>query len=270
MGKGSSVGLKEIKKVLSKYPNALKVFEIIENNDEIMSILEMANNVAIGRMGYNDHGITHSRIIAGNGIKMLEYLKNFTKTNIEKEKIGNFEDSVICILIASYFHDIGISISRDHHEFFSMILGNELIKKILKEIYGNDNEKICKMLCIIDECIVCHMGNANPTSIEARTFITADGTDIEAGRARIPFNIKTFLKNYETIHLYSALAIKNVEIQKGRKKPIRIFIDMKESAGVFQVEEILMNKIRSADFEEFVEIIVKIPGEKQREIKWER
>lgn len=45
------------------------------------------------------------------------------------------------------------------------------------------------------------------------------------------------------IHCVSAMSIGEVEIGKGREKPIGITINMTNSAGVFQVEEILYKKL---------------------------
>lgn len=99
------------------------------------------------------------------------------------------------------------------------------------------------------EGILCHMGNYNPTSLEAKLIPLADGCDMEQGRARMPYAL-----GKKDIHALSALAIKKVRIREGEEKPIKVYVEMDSSAGVFQIEENLLRKIKSADMEDFVEI----------------
>ena len=61
------------------------------------------------------------------------------------------------------------------------------------------------------------------------------------GRARIPFELGSV-----NIHSASALAIESVKIKKGEKKTVRIEVLMNNASGIFQIQELLEKKIRSA------------------------
>ena len=51
------------------------VDELIKNK-KVNAFLKMSNIMAVGRLGYNDHGKTHAKIVANNAIKMLNiYIK---------------------------------------------------------------------------------------------------------------------------------------------------------------------------------------------------
>ncbi len=64
------------------------------------------------------------------------------------------------------------------------------------------------------------------------------------------------------IHSVSALSIRMVEIAEGAKAPVKVSVYMNELAGVFQVDEVLMPKLKTTPLKELVEISV-IAGEKE-------
>ena len=246
---------KELNKLLKGKPR--KVLDKLRKDSEVNGFLEQANDLAILRLGYNDHGIMHSKIVACNALKIFEILqaKGF-QPNIVKEGNGNLNDARIIILTGAYLHDIGCAISRENHELFGVTLAVPIIKRILGKFYKPF--ELARITSLILEAIACHMGECQATSLEAKIVEVADGTDITKGRARIPFHI-----GIADIHKFSALAIEKVAIKEGKKKPLKIEILMDNPAGIFQAEETLLKKIRDAKFEEFVEVIAKIKGEKE-------
>ncbi len=246
---------KELEKILKG--NVRKVYFKISKDEEVKSLLEQANNLSILRLGYNDHGEMHSKIVALNSLRMFDILlENGLKPTIVKEKIGNEDDSRVAILLGAFLHDVGCAVCRDYHEVIGCIISLPLIKKILKGFYPE--QKASKISCFVLEAILCHMGNFEATSLEARIVEAADGTDVTKGRARIPFHI-----GKKDIHKFSALAIEKVEIKKGRKRPIRIEVFMENPAGIFQTEEIMLKKIKDAKMEEYIEVVSNIKGEKK-------
>lgn len=244
---------REIFERISNYPKCKELIEVLFRDTEINSLLEQANKVSIGRLGYNDHGRVHAKIVVLNSLKIYEILKEKFEANVIREGIGSEEDALVILCLGSYLHDIGVAIARELHEILGVILVKEKVKDLLSAIY--DIEKASKILPIVLECIACHMGNLQATSLEARIVEVSDGTDITKGRARIPFHI-----GREDIHKFSALAINEIRIMKGDKKPIRIIVEMEDSAGIFQIEETLLKKVRGANFEKLVEIIAKVKG----------
>jgi len=85
---------------------------------------------------------------------------------------------------------------------------------------------------------------------------------MEAGRARIPFQAGKV-----DIHAISALSIEKVEVEVAETgKPIIIKIKMSNSAGVFQIDELLKPRIVNSGLEQFFHVIAEITGEKERKI----
>ena len=227
------------------------MIEILEKDEEIKSILNQVNKVMIGRMDYNDHGIVHSKIVSRNALKILELIDE--KPNIIKEGIGDMKDVKNAIIIGAFLHDIGNSINRENHELLGLIIAQPIIDRILRKIYDNE-EKIAKLKTVINEEILCHMGNYIPTSLEAKIVAVADGTDITKGRARIAFRI-----GQKDIHEYSAMAINKVEIKKG--SPVEIHVYMDNPAGIFQVQEVLIKKRDRVGMKEKVKVIAHVRDE---------
>lgn len=244
----------EIKKLLLRYPKAFEIFQATVNNNQWRKLTEMANVVAVGRWRYNDHGPVHSKIVTRNSIKIAEILRNKgIKMSYEIEKKGRFEDSLAILILSSMFHDVGNCITREFHEIFSVILSRNIIRDILENFY--DIKEIIEMESYIFEGIAGHMGRFKPTSLEGRIVAIADGLDMEEGRARIPYKL-----GKPDIHKFSALAIEKVRILSGSRKPLKIEIHMSESAGTFQIEEVLMPKIKGTEFEDYIEIYAIIRG----------
>ena len=68
------------------------------------------------------------------------------------------------------------------------------------------------------------------------------------------------------IHQFSALAVEKVSILPGTKKPVKIFVEMNDTAGIFQVEHQLLQKITDVGATDLVEIHVKFQD--GREVKY--
>jgi metal-dependent HD superfamily phosphatase/phosphodiesterase len=239
---------------LRKYKKATKLLELLENDREVNQFLELSNVVTMLRLHMNDHGKMHSKIVALNSIRIYKILlKNKIFGNIQKEGIGGEEEEIIALLLGSYLHDIGNSISRENHELLGLILAKPIIERLLKEI-GVESFKIEGT--ILEE-ILCHMGNYVSSSLEAKIVACADGSDMTKGRARIPYE-----SGKADIHSFSAMAIDEVNIKNGETKPVRIEIKMSDTAGIFQIEEILNKKIKKLGFEDYVEIIANVKNEK--------
>lgn len=239
---------------LKIYKNARLMLDFLRRDDQINMLLEAANAVAIQRLGYNDHGITHAEIAAFNSVKILQLLKEkgIEPSLIVESKHATFDDSIEVVVAAGYLHDIGNSVMRNQHELFSTILAREVINRYYTKITQISERK----KSMIMEGIISHMGNSNwqPASLEAKIITVADACDMQEGRARIPYNM-----GKKDIHSMSALSIKKVRIKHGENnKPLRIYVEMDSSAGLFQIEELLIKKIKAANFQDYIEIVANI------------
>ena len=81
------------------------------------------------------------------------------------------------------------------------------------------------------------------------------------GRSRVPFE-----SGHQNIHSLSAYAIEEVKIVPGRDRAIRVEILMSNSAGIFQVDELLATKLRGSRLEEHIEVIARIDAEQEQRL----
>ncbi|MBT4576289.1 MAG: phosphohydrolase [Candidatus Cloacimonetes bacterium] len=249
------------KKIISRLSGKpLEIMEYIISDKEIQILQDYANVVSIKRLGYNDHGPVHMRKAALNAILMFDLLKQADiKFNLEKERLGKSEDSKVAIIIAAMIHDIGMTVSRQGHEYMSVNLAIPIIERILGEFYNNDITKKVIMKSLIIECIFGHMATQAIHSIEAGLVLIGDGCDMEQGRSRIS-SMLSEQPRVGDIYRYSSTGIDKVNIIKGEKKPIQIRVDMSESVGFFQVEEVLFPKISSSPVKKYIELYAGVKG----------
>ena len=233
-------------------------------NEEIQAAQEYANTVSIVRLGYNDHGSVHMRTVTHNSVEMLQLLKKAKiKTSLEEDGCGDFEDSLLAVIIASMLHDLGMGMGRSEHELHSTILALPIIDRLLIQVY---NDNLVKRVMIRDlalEGIRGHMGAFDITSLEAGIIQVADGCDMTKGRARIPISLAHPPK-IGHIHQYSANSIEEVIIGAGKEKPVRIDVHMSSEVGLFQIEEVLLTKIAGSTAKPHIELYAQIGGSDER------
>ncbi len=103
--------------------------------------------------------------------------------------------------------------------------------------------------------------DGRPLTLEAGIVRVADALDMAEGRSRIPFQ-----EGIVNIHSVSASAIEKITIEKGDLKPIRIGVLMNNSAGIFQVDELLKNKLEGSGLEPYVEVEAAIEGDTEKKL----
>ena len=251
---------RKIMKLLRNKP--AEMAELIFKDKEIHELQDYTNIVSIKRLGFNDHGPVHMKKSALNAITMFNLLhEEGIKFNIEKENIGTVGDSEVAVLVASLLHDIGMTICRENHEIFGLSITLPIIDRLLDIIYNDDMKKRVIVRSVILEGIVGHMATQKIHSLEAGLVLIGDGCDMEKGRSRIP-TLLSIEPRVGDIHRYSSSAIQKVIITKGEKKPIRINIEMSESVGFFQVEEVLFPKISYSPVKQYIELSAGVVGQK--------
>lgn len=246
---------------LKDYPVCLKLAKYLFEDNELQEMQEYANNVAIKRLGFNDHGPVHMRQVASNCIKMLKILHQAgIKTSLEEEEIGTFEDSLCALTIAGLMHDLGMTIGRQDHEEMSAMLAGPLIERTLLAIFPDNLHKRVIIKSLALEAIVGHMSTHRIHSLEAGIILIADGCDMTKGRARITMSLNKTPKAGD-IHKYSASAITYVGIHHGENKPIKVEVKMASEVGFFQIEEVLLTKVNSSTAKQYIEIYAGVEGE---------
>ena len=236
------------------------VIDKVKEDTKLQSFWKCANVMAIDRMGYTDHGPTHVKIVANMALKLLRILVDRqVKPSIVRNYGMKNEDAEVVVVLGAIFHDLGMVVVRHDHEKYSVLIALEFIERCLTPIYTVEERAVISSEVL--HAIVAHEQPNKPLTVEAGIVGIADALDMEAGRARIPFESGKI-----DIHAVSALSIEKVEIIEGAEKPITIKITMSNSAGVFQIDELLKPRIEKSGLQEYFHVIAEITGEKERKI----
>ena len=227
----------------------------INADQELFQIWKCANINAVERSGISDHGEVHIRIVANAALRILRLL---VKGGIEPSVVTHHgltnEDAELIVVLAACLHDTGISVHRDHHERYSLFIAFRKARDLLDGIY--DEPELTTMVAETLHAVVAHDADEKCLTIEAGILKISDATDMTVGRSRIPFEAGKV-----NIHSVSARAVDDVNIKKGDSKPVCIEVKLNNSAGIFQVDELLRNKLRYSSLKPFVEVIAKIEEE---------
>jgi hypothetical protein len=257
-----------INNIVSKYSKAKIMWDKLRYDSFMSAQWDMSDYIAVTKMGYNAHGDIHAKIVTANALKMLDLLleagvqPDIVEAKLETSESGNpveggdLDDAHLIILLSGLLHDIGNQVNRSDHNLHSEILAVPLLDKFLTQIYP-DERKRGLIRGFILHCIYTHMEFLQSYTLEASLIKVADGTDMTKGRGRTPFEMGNV-----NIHCVSAMSIGSVEIAKGKEKPIGITINMTNSAGVFQVEEILYKKLAAGVAGKYIEITAQTVPEK--------
>jgi len=238
-----------------KEPKLEQMFQLMENDLEIQNTLRMSNVMAVERLKYNDHGPVHAKIAAGSALEIFSLLTQEVTPTTVQNNVCSHEDAKVVVLCGSYLHDLGNSIHRVDHPLHSCILANPILDRLLQNVYPDDVGLVVRLKSEILHTIFSHEDDVECLSVEAGAAKVADGTDMAHGRTRIPYRTGKV-----DIHSLSALSITQVEIEKGERKPVHIFVSMNNPAGVFQIEEVMEKKIQTSGIHHLVDVIALEKG----------
>lgn len=236
------------------------VIDEVKKDVKLQTIWKCSNVMAIDRMGYTDHGPTHVKIVANSALKLFRILveRNVVPSIVKNYGMKN-EDAEVVVVLGSIFHDLGMAVKRDGHELYSAIFALEFVEKYLRQIYSEEERTI---ICSeVLHSIVTHENPNKPLTVEAGIVRIADALDMEEGRARIPFQ-----GGKVDIHSVSALSIEKVNIQEGAEKPVTIRITMSNSAGIFQIDELLKPRIENSGLQNYIHVVAEITQQRERKI----
>jgi len=237
------------------------MLERINADKELKALWKASNINAIDRLGFSDHGSTHVRIVARNALKMLRLLVESGRSPGVVQNYGlTVEDAELVVVLASVTHDIGLSVHRENHDEFSIVLAGPILRRLLQDMYVEPS--LTFMVAEIEHAMISHHEGFVPYTMEGGVVRVADALDMEKGRARIPF-----ASGSVNIHSVSALAIDKVRVIKGEERPILIDIDMNNSAGIFQIDELLKDKIARSGLQDLITVEVRVPGAENSIVK---
>lgn len=223
----------------------------INASDEIKTLWKIMNVNAIDRLGMSDHGPTHFSIVSNNGIKIAKILeKHGVKMSIADDFALSNDYAETVIFLACIMHDLGMSIHREGHEEFSLFIARDMMKNILSFL------PVEERMVVISEtlhAIISHRAYGKPSTVEAGIVRIADALDMGKGRARI-----TYKRGEINIYSVSDNAIDRVEIAEGDDRPLKIKIIMSNPAGIFQVDDLMKEKINGSNLEKYIEVAAYI------------
>ncbi len=249
-----------IKKHLSRSRLLAKAYELLMDDVEVRTLLKMSNIMAVKRLRYNDHGPVHAVIVAGTALELFERLvsSGVKPTTIRDGVVSDPEHAKLVVMYGAMLHDIGNSVHRVSHELYGAVMAYNILNRVLPELISNVEEAYAVRQEIM-HAIYATAGGVRCLSMEAGVVKIADGLDMAEGRARIPYRLGKI-----DMHAVSALSIKRVEISRGDERPIRVDVVMSSSAGLFQVEAVLLPKVATSGLADYLEIYINLNGEAHR------
>jgi len=233
--------------------------EAVNRDEQVRTWWYMAQ-VHAERLGMSDHSWVHMQIVLNIALRLSRLLD---KGGVEPAMVTDHgmtkRDAEVVIAGGALLHDVGMSIHRADHEAYSLFLARDALQRLLAGIYDEPERSI--VTAEILHAIIGHRRRGQPYTVEAGIVRVADALDMAEGRTRIPLEA-----GQEGIHSISAAAIDQVHISAGENRAVRIEIELNNSAGIFQVDDLLATKIRDTPLADHVEVLAEVKGESEKRL----
>jgi metal-dependent HD superfamily phosphatase/phosphodiesterase len=231
----------------------------VNSDDQVRAWWYMAQ-VNAERLGMSDHSWVHMQIVLNIALRLLRLLaKAGVEPNVVSDHGMRERDAEVIVAGGALLHDVGMSIHRADHEEYSLFLAQGALDRLLADAYKEPAQTV--VASEILHAIIGHRRRGEPYTLEAGVVRVADALDMAQGRTRTPIEF-----GHEGIHSISAAAIDEVRIEAGEERPVRIEIELNNSAGIFQVDDLLATKIRGTPLEGKLEVVAKIEGETEKRL----
>jgi metal-dependent HD superfamily phosphatase/phosphodiesterase len=232
----------------------------ISRDVKLHQLWRVANVNAVTRTGITDQGPEHIGIVTRNALRLLRLLVQAgVMPNIVKDYGMTVEDAEVIVVLAACLHDIGISVHRDNHEQYSLLMAAPEGRRLLSGIY--EEPGLTTIVSEMLHAVIAHRWDVRCLTVEAGAVKVADALDITKGRSRIPFEAGS-----TNIHSVSAAAIDDMHIGAGDDVPVCIEIRMSNSAGIFQIDELLKRKLHNSTLAPYVQVLARIEGETEKRL----
>jgi hypothetical protein len=230
------------------------------NRDRRLHAWWHMQQVNADRLDMSDHSWVHIQIVVNIALRLFRLLN---RAGIEPVLVSTHgmdaHDAEVAIAAACLLHDTGMSIHRTDHEAYSLFLAADRMPLLLEGIYEEPELTIVASEAL--HAVIGHRRRGDPMTMEAGVVRVADALDMASGRSRVPFETRR-----PNIHSLSAAAIDEVTIEPGDGKAVQIEIAMNNSAGLFQVDELLATKLRGSGIEEHLEVVARIDAEHEKRL----
>ncbi len=230
------------------------------NEDDQVRAWWYMTQVHAERLGMSDHSWVHMQIVLNISLRLLRLL---VKAGVQPAVVADHgmrvRDAEVIVAGGALLHDVGMSIHRADHEAYSLFLASGALERLLADSYKEPARTV--IASEILHAIIGHRRRGEPYTVEAGVVRVADALDMAQGRTRIPLQA-----GQEGIHSISAAAVDEVRIEAGEERPVRIEIELNNSAGIFQVDDLLATKIRGTPLEGKLEVVARIEGETEKRL----
>ena len=230
------------------------------NADERVRAWWYMAQITSERLGMSDHSWVHVQVVLNIALRLLRLL---VKGGIEPAMVTEHgmrdRDAEVVVAGGALLHDVGMSIHRADHETYSLFLAQERLQSLLADCYEDPERTV--VIGEILHSIIGHRRKGEPYTVEAGVVRVADALDMAEGRSRIPVEGGRY-----GIHALSAAAIDEVRIEAGEARPVKVEIEMNNSAGIFQVDDLLATKLRGTPLEGHLEVIAQVKGETEKRL----
>jgi len=237
-----------------------RLLELVNADVELQTMWAASNITAIDRSHMSDHGPTHVAIVTNAALLML---RNLMRAGVEPSVVKNHKmtpaDAEVVVFLASCTHDVGHIVHRQDHARYSIPVAAPIIRRLIESLYDIKGRTI--IYGEVLHAIISHSTEYTPLTMEAGVVRIADALDMAEGRSRIPFSI-----GEKNIHSVSAQSIRNVKIESTKEKPITLKIEMTNSAGIYQVDGLLKEKVRGSGLEEYVKVTAEVKRPTEQKI----
>lgn len=237
-----------------------RLLEAVNADDQVKAWWHVSAVNATRRLGMSDHSWVHIQVVLNIGLRLGRLLfRRGVIPSLTADYGMSDRDAEVVIAAGCLLHCVGMSIHREDHEIFSLFLTADKLPELLTGIYEDPERTI-----IVSEtlhAIIGHRRQHQPLTVEAGIVRVADALDMARGRSRVPFEA-----GLQNIHSLSAYAIEEVKISPGRDRAVRVEVEMSNSAGIFQVDELLATKLRGSGLEEHIEVIARIDAEHEQRL----
>ena len=233
--------------------------EAVNSDDRVRAWWYMAQ-VNAERLGMSDHSWVHVQVVLNVALRLLRLLDRAGEEPAMVCDHGMSQrDAEVVVAGGALLHDIGMSIHRSEHESYSLFLAEAELARLLEGCYSEPARSV--VIAEILHAIIGHRRRGAPYTLEAGVVRVADALDMAQGRSRLPIEA-----GQEGIHSISAAAIDEIRISAGEELPLRVEIEMNNSAGIFQVDDLLATKIRGTPLEGKVEVVAEVEGETEKRL----
>jgi metal-dependent HD superfamily phosphatase/phosphodiesterase len=237
-----------------------RLLDAVNSDDQVKAWWHVSGVNATRRLGMSDHSWVHIQVVVNIALRLARLLfRKGVEPSVVTDHGMTERDAEVVIAAAALLHCVGMQVHRTDHEAYSLFLAADKLGTLLEGIYDEPERSVVVAESL--HAIIGHRRKGDPFTVEAGIVRVADALDMARGRSRVPFEA-----GHQNIHSLSAYAIEEVKIVAGRDHAVRVEILMSNSAGIFQVDELLATKLRGSGLEEHIEVIARIDAEHEQRL----